>query len=214
LTQITVSRGDWEYEGNWIGKREGVEMVQSPGQDMVREAVAVFDTADDLEQAIDKLQQSGFNRAEISLLADAHAVEQKLGHAYQRAADLEDDPNVPRTAFISTESIGDAEGGLIGGLMYVGAMIGAGAVVASGVALPAIIAGATLTGASGGLIGAALAGILDRHHAEFLEEQLKHGGLLLWVRTRDTDHEERATEILSRHSAHDVHVHSLPIAGM
>ena len=43
-----------------------------------------------------------------------------------------------------------------------------------------------------------------------LQEQLDRGGLLLWVHTRDAAHEERATEILRRHSGRDVHVHDLP----
>ena len=43
--------------------------------------------------------------------------------------------------------------------------------------------------------------------ARRLQEQLDHGGLLLWVRTWDVDEEERAIQILERHSARDVHVH-------
>lgn len=36
---------------------------------------------------------------------------------------LAEDPTVPRAAYVSTEAIGGAEGGLIGGLMYVGAVV-------------------------------------------------------------------------------------------
>ena len=36
------------------------------------------------------------------------------------------------------------------------------------------------------------------------------GGLLLWVRTRDADCEQRALEILRHHSARDVHLHQIP----
>jgi hypothetical protein len=38
---------------------------------------------------------------------------------------------------------------------------------------------------------------------------LDKGGLLLWVRTRDLEHEQRAKHILERHSGDDVHVHEL-----
>ena len=55
-----------------------------------------------------------------------------------------------------------------------------------------------------------LARWLDKHHAEHLQEQLDHGGLLLWVRTPDAAAERRALEVLTRHSAHDVHIHELP----
>ncbi len=67
-----------------------------------------------------------------------------------------------------------------------------------------------MAGGAGGLIGARLSGFIDSHHAHYLQDQLDRGGLLLWVRTPDAEHERRATEILERHSAEDVHVHDLP----
>lgn len=178
----------------------------------IREAVAVLDDEKMLEAAIDDLMSAGFDRAEISLLAGAEAVERELGHRYRRVADLEDDAGVPRAFYVSKEAIGDAEGALVGGLLYVGAVAAAGAVVATGGTLAAVITAASLAGGAGGLIGATLAKLVGDHHATHLQEQLDRGGLLLWVRTRDMAHEERATAILRRHSAHDVHVHDLPVA--
>ena len=188
-------------------------MSPTQSQETRTEAVGVFDGAASLQAAIDELLNSGFDRAEISLLASEQAVMDKLGHAYRKAEDLEDDPSVPRAAWVSTEAIGDAEGGLIGGLVYVGALAAAGAVVASGGTLAGAIAGAAMAGGAGGLIGSVLAKLVGDHHANYLQEQLDHGGLLLWVRTRDGEHETRATGILSKHSAHDVHVHGLPDTG-
>ena len=46
----------------------------------VREAVGVFNRSEDLQDAIDELLSSGLDRAELSLLASEHAVEDKLGH--------------------------------------------------------------------------------------------------------------------------------------
>ena len=94
------------------------------------EVVGVFHTPEDLESAIDELLRSGFDRAELSLLASENAVAEKLGGYYRPASELANDPAVPRTAFVSTAAIGDAEGGLIGGLAYLGATVGA--VVMSG----------------------------------------------------------------------------------
>jgi hypothetical protein len=178
----------------------------------VKEAVGVFKTAETLQDAIDELMSSGFDRAEISLLAAEKVVEEKLGHKYQKAAELEDDTKVPRTCYVSTESIGDAEGGLIGGLMYVGAMAALGAIVASGGTLAVAIAGAAVAGGAGGLIGSALAKLVGDHHARHLQEQLDHGGLLLWVRTWDAEDEKRAVDVLKKHSGNDVHVHAFPAA--
>jgi hypothetical protein len=111
---------------------------------------------------------------------------------------------------VSTEAIGGAEGGLIGGLMYVGAAAAAGAVVVSGGTLAAGIIAAVLAGGAGGLIGSILAKWVGDHHAHYLQEQMDRGGLLLWVRTWDAEDERRAVEILRRHSGSDVHVHALP----
>jgi hypothetical protein len=174
------------------------------------EAVGVFEDSTRLQEAIDELLSAGFDRAELSLLAGEDAVAEKLGHRYKKVQEIEDDTSLPRQAYVSPESIGDAQGGLIGGLMYVGAGAAAGAVVASGGAFAAAIAAASLAGGAGGLIGGILARWLGAHQAHHVQEQLDHGGLLLWVRTRDKAHERRAVEILKRHSGRDVHVHALP----
>lgn len=176
----------------------------------VREAVGVFNRSEDLQDAIDELLSSGFDRAELSLLASEHAVEEKLGHRHEKAGSLADDPTIPRAAYVSTEAIGDAEGGLIGGLMYVGAAAAAGAIVVSGGTLAAGITAAVLAGGAGGLIGSILAKWVGNHHAHYLQEQIDRGGLLLWVRTWDAEGERRAVEILRKHSGSGVHVHALP----
>ncbi|MEN8197711.1 MAG: hypothetical protein ABFS30_14540, partial [Pseudomonadota bacterium] len=110
----------------------------------IREAVGVFADAPSLEAAVADLEAGGFDRSEISLLASQQAVEEKLGTIYFKVADLEDDPEVPRTAYVSNESMKEAEGALAGGLMYVGAVAAAGAVVASGGGLAAAIVATTL----------------------------------------------------------------------
>lgn len=86
----------------------------------VREAVGIFHERRTSRWRSTKLLSSGFHRAELSLLASENVVEEKLGHRYQRVEALADDPSAPRAAYVSTEAIGDAEGGLIGGLTYVG----------------------------------------------------------------------------------------------
>ena len=174
----------------------------------VREAVGVFSDAKAFQDAIDDFLSSGFDRAELSLLAARHTVVEKLGHRYRTVAELEDNPAVPRCSYISTEDIGDAEGGLIGGLLYLGAA--AGSFIASGGALVPAIAAATVGGGVGGLIGSVLAKLVGDRHARHLQEQLDQGGLLLWVRTRDAGREKRAVDILAKHSGRDVHVHALP----
>ena len=173
-----------------------------------REAVAVFDTAQALQNAIDDLLCSGFHRAELSLLASEADVVSKLGHKYRKSRELEDDPSVPRAAYVSTEAIGDGQGAVIGALAYVGAGLLMGPVAAAGGTLAALVGAAALGGGTGGLAGTWLAKLLGDQHAQRIQEQLDHGGLLLWVRTWDAEEESRAAKILNNHSGRDVHVHS------
>lgn len=176
----------------------------------VREAVGVFHDAAQLEAATDELLRSGFGRADLSVLASEAAVREKLGHAFTSTRELEDDPEVPTKAYVAREDVGEGEGALIGGLLYLGAIGGMLPVLASGGAIATAVILTLVGGAAGASFGAVLAESLGRHHAHALDAQLRRGGLLLWVRTRDAAHEARATEILTRHGGDDVHVHGLP----
>jgi len=178
----------------------------------VREVVGIFHNAEDLQVAIDQLLSSGFDRAELSLIAGEHAVEKKLGHAYCKVTAMADDLTIPRVAWVSTEAIGDAQGGLIGALFYVGAVVAAGAVVVSGGTLAAGIAAAAMAGGGSGLIGAILATWVGHHHGRYLQQQLQQGGLLLWVRTWDAEAETKAAAILKAHAGDNVHVHGAAVA--
>jgi hypothetical protein len=175
----------------------------------LREAFGVFATASDLQAAIDELLSSGFHRAELSLLAREDVVSEKLGRSFADATSLEDNPAVPRSAYVSPEAIGDAQGGIVGALAYAGAIVAAGAVVLSGGPIVTAIVAATLVGGAGGAGGMLLARWLGDHHGQYLQAQIDHGGLVLWVRTRDARAEERALDILRKHSSRDAHIHTL-----
>jgi hypothetical protein len=176
----------------------------------IREAVGVFHDEKSLQSAVDALLIHGFDRSYVSLLASQHAVESKLGHRFDKVADLEDDPAVPTHAYVGVDSRTEGKAAIVGGLFYVGAVAAAGMIVASGGTAAAALIAAAVAGGGGGLIGAALAQFLEHRHAHRLQEQLDHGGLLLWVRTPSVESERRAVEILRAQDADDVHVHDLP----
>jgi hypothetical protein len=184
-------------------------MTTDSYSESTHEAVGVFETAEALQAAADELLSSGFDRADLSLLASEHAVEEKLGHLYRRVEELEDDLQVPRAAYVASDAYGEARGALISALTFVGAVGAAGAMVAAGGALVVTIVAAAAIGGAGGLIGSTLGNILKRHHADRVRAQLEKGGLLLWVRTRDEDHETIAGGIMRKHGALDVHIHEL-----
>jgi hypothetical protein len=176
-------------------------------QTAVTEAVAVFHDVSHLDAAVEDLRAAGFDKDDISLLATEQAVNRKLGHRYERVEELEDDPAAPRVAYRTRTSLGESEDRLIGSLTYLPAVVAAGTVVASAGVVAAAVTGTAIAGA---LIGTVLSHWLDKSHAEHLQEQLDRGGLLLWVRTPDPETQQRALAILTRHSAHDVHIHRLP----
>jgi hypothetical protein len=119
----------------------------------VREAVAVFDTEQQLEAAVDEIESHGFDRAEISLLAGEDTVEAKLGHRYRRITEAEDDPNAPRLSFVSRQAIHEAESAAIGFPLYIGATLGTGIAAAAGGPIGAVLAAAALGGGIGGTLG-------------------------------------------------------------
>ena len=172
----------------------------------VREAVAVFHSADDLQNAIDKLLRSGFHRSALSLLANEAEVGEKLGHVYRKTTDLAADPAVPRTAYVSPEAIGDGQGAIIATLMYVAAGVLMGPVAAARGSFAALAAAAAIGGGAAGLLGTWLAKLIGDRHAMRIQGHLDRGGLLLWVRTWSRDQESRAVEILQQHSGRDVHI--------
>ncbi len=182
-------------------------MSAEPSRRTVREAVAVFDEVSELDAAVEDLLAAGFTKPDISLLASEESVRKKLGHRYERVQEMEDEPDAPRIAYRTRASLGDSDDMIIGTLTYLPTVVAAGTVVASEGVVAAAVTGTAIAGA---LIGTVLTRWLDRHHAERLQQQLERGGLLLWVRTPDPDTERRAVEILTRHSAHDVHIHQLP----
>ena len=177
---------------------------------VVRETVGVFHDESSLQTAVDELLISGFDRSSLSLLASQHAVEEKLGHKYDKVDELEDDLSIPRTIYMGKDSRTEAETAVVSGLAYVGALGAVGAIVASGGTIAAAILGAGAAAGVGGLIGGVLARFMDQHHAKHLQEQLDHGGLLLWVATHSKDQEDKARAILQRCRAGHIHVHDLP----
>jgi hypothetical protein len=181
--------------------------------DIVHEAVGIFDDEDTLQAAMDDLEEHGFMRHELSLLADDKTIEEKLGHIYERTDLAQDDPAAPRTVFTPKEARGDAQGALIAMPLYIAATTATAVVVASGGTILSALAAASAAGAVGTAIGAALANFVAKHHASYILSQIERGGLLLWVNLRNLEQEELAKKILKRHSAHNIHTHKIPLYG-
>lgn len=168
------------------------------------QAVAVFHDVAELDAAVEALIEAGFKRDDISLLASEVTVEEKLGHRYERVEDMGDNADAPRVAYRTLGEFADTERTIANVLTYLPTMIAAGTVVASAGVVAAAVTGTAIGGA---VLSTALARWLDQSHADHLQEQLEHGGLLLWVDTPGAEQQETALRLLKDHSGTDVHLH-------
>ncbi len=176
----------------------------------VREAIGIFHNADSLHEAITDLLASGFETEELGLLASEQVVERSLGNLYARTNENPASPQAPAIAFVGRESIGDAPRTVGGSLFFVGTSGVMGAVVASS----AVFGGAVLAAVGGivgvGLIGALVATVIHQSDAEYLQQQVDEGHILLFVRI-DSAREQQAMNILKQHSGLDVKMYDVPV---
>lgn len=173
----------------------------------VPEAVGVFDSKEALQSVIYDLMLAGFSRYDISVLGSREALEHKLGKHFWKAKELEDDPDAPRAAFVSEEAIGELEGGIAGGFFFLGSAIAMTVLLTPASTLAASVAAVAIGGAPAAVLGSLLSRRVHKHHKDYYQNQLEHGGLLVWVRVSDKDKEKKAVDLLSGHSGRDVHVH-------
>ncbi len=161
--------------------------ASGPGE--TTEVVGRFAGRDEFTATVEELLGAGFTPSDLSVL-DTH---EALGAA-----------GTPGEAWQT------ALAGLVGEIKYVGPITAAGLIaVATGP-----VGAAVSTAVAAGLTGAALVELLDTiratPHTESFARALESGALLLWVRTEDTEQEARATGILTRHGASDVHRNDRP----
>jgi hypothetical protein len=175
----------------------------------MREAVAVIEGIERLQEAIDDLTLSGVERQDISLLASDETVRDRLGHTYRSVDEAKDDPNAPRQSYVSPEEVGNAQGAAAAVPGYIGAVIAAGAIIATGGAAAAAVAGAAAAGAGAGGAGSLISRWVGQQREGWLQQHLDKGGILLWVSLRDPAHEEKVAGILSKYSSRPVEVHQV-----
>lgn len=171
------------------------------------EVVGLFRAADAVESAISDLASAGWDRSELSLLAQKSVIDSTPpigGASTEQAAD---DPQTTRAPVVSEPDVQQGRTLATSLAGVTAAFIAAGATVLSGgTALVAVI-GAAAAGGGAAAAVEALGQWVGHSRAEFLDQQIKHGGILLWVMLRRPEQEARAREILTRHGAEIIHAH-------
>lgn len=192
-------------------KADGVAPAESWAAYGSCEVVGVLPNEKELEAAVGDLLLSGFDRQQISVLANRPRWSggSNFDPDVSEISELEDDPRARLGAFISHDSQTEIEAAAVGVPLYAASVGGYAAMVASGGSLALAFAALLLAGAAGASLGGLLAHTIARHHREAIAAQIAKGGLLLWVQTRSLAQENKAIEILNGHHARNVHVHDV-----
>lgn len=178
----------------------------------LREVAAIFHSQEALEAAVEALLLAGFDRADIDRLADLNEVRKRLGPVYVAHEELADVAQAPRRPVIMREDITTTFGVVVGVLAALGGVVAALVVVAFGGGTAAAISGALLAAVAAGGIGALLTVRIFRPaRSRALEPLMAARGLVLWVRVRSPDGEDKAQKILRQLGGRAIRVHEIEI---
>lgn len=174
------------------------------------EIVGNLPSPEALEAAVDGITSAGWDRSELSVLAQQHLIPRDLDVADPRKA--ADDPATRTQAVVAEPDVRQTRTLAAGMAGVIAAFAASGATILTGGAALTAIVGAAVAGGGAMALVEGAAGAVDKQHGEFLHKQVERGGILLWVRLHDAADETKARNILSRHGATDIHLHRLPDA--
>jgi hypothetical protein len=154
--------------------------------------LGVFNAQDDAETAINKLQDTGYNPKDISIVMRDNEMAKEMAHS--TGADV-----------AGGAASGATTGGIIGGIA--GLLIGIGAIAVPGIgalliggpiaaalgltgAAATTVSGAVTGALAGGLVGALVNLGIPEDEARVYEDRIKEGGILVAVPTEGYDMEE------------------------
>ncbi len=167
---------------------------------MAKTIVGLFDTFAHAQSAVNDLISAGFNRDDISVVAN------------NAAGDFGSHENDNKGVNFS-QAGGDAvkgavKGGMYGGLTALAATValalipGIGPIAAIG-PLSAFLGGAALGATAGGILGGLTGMGIPDHEAGYYAEGIRRGGTLVTIHA-DEAHANEATSILNRHNPVDM----------
>lgn len=161
---------------------------------MAKTVVALYDQISEAQDAIRDLEDNGFSREDISLVATDSAREQ--------ASDMDTGGggDAVNTGALGGAGVGAALGGAAGLMVGLGALAipGIGPILAGG-PLVTTLAGAGMGAVAGGLVGALIGLGIPEEDANAYTEGVRRGGTLLTVHTPD-DRADLAANVLNRYS--------------
>jgi hypothetical protein len=167
---------------------------------MARTVVALYDDFDTARSAVEALVDAGFNRTDVSLVAN-NATGEYSSYFNEEGTYVYDDEDV-------SAGEGAGFGAVVGALVGLGVALipGVGPVLAAGPLAAALMAG--IGAASGAVTGGIVAGLVDfgvpEEHAESYAEGVRRGGTLVTVHMIQDEWADRAQSVLNRFNPIDL----------
>lgn len=160
---------------------------------MAKTVIGLFDDVAEARDVIRELVDAGFDRNDISLVANKVASES-----------APDEGTGEASGAATGAGVGAAVGGVGGLLVGLGAFAipGVGPVVGAGW-LVATLVGAGIGAATGGLVGALADAGVPEEHAQYYSEGVRRGGTLVALNAPD-ERADRAAEVMRSHGAVDI----------
>jgi len=179
---------------------------------LVREVVGTVTSREALDELVTELTRAGFDRSDIDLLASRDTVMHKLNTIYALPILAAENPDAPRRELIRPDDEVTSSALVFGTLITIGTLGAAFPIVASGGAVATAVAAALAGGtAAAGVAKAIKDHLVNPRDAIDLEDDLRMGGLVVFVRARNREGEEKAQEVMRRCGAQHVHVHDVEL---
>ena len=162
--------------------------------------VGIFDTVEQAEDVVNGLRRAGFSRDEITVVCSDETKEK-----YFRAYEHED----PAGAHTATATI---VGGTIGAVL-VGTGVAVATAATGGLALPLFVIGpmaAAAGGVLGGLVGAMMTRGVEKEVADFYDQAVTEGRIL--VAAEVTDPEQSGRLIIAEHVLEEAGAAPVPLS--
>jgi hypothetical protein len=149
------------------------------------EVVGLFAERETFERAVVELLSSGFERADLSVLASHESLD---------------------AAGRPGKSWREAMLALVGELKYEGPLVASGAIFLAGGPVAATMAAVIGAAVGGAAVVDLLGEVTAKPHTEDFARSLAAGSVILWVRAPDEARQARARAILEANGAGNVHV--------
>jgi hypothetical protein len=178
----------------------------------VREAVGVVDSEDQLEALLHLLARAGIDRSDIDIMAGRDSARRVLTQSYAEPRGGDSDPEENRRPLVVRSDATTTTALVFGTLMAIGSLGAALPVIASGGAVAAAVAAAIAGGAAGTSVAKLIADrVVGPADAAQLERDIHEGGIIVFLRVRSPEAEERAVQVMHEVSARNLRVHEVEL---